>query len=55
MTLQEFNKLDKDEAERLLLTCCGSAKWVSLVMKHFPFESEKELVDIATVAWYNEC
>lgn len=55
MTLDSFNKLSKEDALKALLTCCGSAKWGNLLMNHFPFSSEKELVDIATVVWYDEC
>ncbi len=55
MTLNEFNGLDKAAAEELLRSCCGSNAWVSAMMKHFPFASEKKLVQLAVVAWYHEC
>lgn len=55
MTLNEFNGLDKQAAEELLRSCCGSKAWVSAMMKHFPFASEKKLVQQAVVAWYHEC
>ena len=55
MTLEDFNKLDKDTAARELFNCCGSAKWVSTLMEVFPFASEKALVEKATSAWYEAC
>ena len=55
MTLSDFNNLDKDIAAKELLSCCGSQKWVSLVMKRFPFESQEALVEQATTTWYEEC
>ena len=55
MTLSDFNKLDKETATKELFSCCGSELWTSLLMKHFPFASEKELVDKATSIWYDEC
>ena len=55
MTLIDFNKLDTDTAAKALFSCCGSALWSSMMMKHFPFASEKELVNKATLIWYNKC
>lgn len=55
MTLQEFNTIKKSTVIKELFSCCGSDKWVSLLMKFFPFASEAELVSKATAIWYNEC
>ena len=55
MTLSEFNNLDKDKAARELFSCCGSQKWVALLMKDFPFESHEILIKRATTIWYDEC
>ena len=55
MTFIEFNKLDKAEAGKLLSTCCGSAKWSSLLMLGFPFANENELLSKAENAWYDQC
>lgn len=55
MTLQDFNKLSKSDAEKAMFHCCGSMRWASIVMKHFPFESEAALVEHATEVWYDEC
>ena len=55
MNLNDFNKSGKDAAAKELFACCGSSKWVSLLMKHFPFASEKEMVDKAASVWYEEC
>ena len=54
MTLSDFNKLNR-EAAALLFSCCGSETWVNLLMNSFPFQSEKELLDLATDCWYNKC
>ncbi len=55
MTLQEFNRIEKDKAAGELFSCCGSDRWVESLMHSFPFASEQELVEKATTAWYDEC
>ena len=55
MTITDFNNLDVNDAASHLIGCCGSSKWSSVVMKHFPFSNEQELVSAATNVWYNEC
>ena len=55
MTLNELNNLSKEEAGKLLSSCCGSSKWSSLLMKKFPFKDENDLVAAAEHSWYNEC
>ena len=55
MTLQEFNTIEKDKATKELFSCCGSDRWVSAVIKLFPFASEKTLVEKATGTWYMAC
>ena len=55
MTLQEFNTIEKNKAAKELFSCCGSDKWVGLLMQSFPFASEKKLVEKATALWYDEC
>ena len=55
MTLNDFNKLDSETAAKELFACCGSERWVSLMMQQFPFASEKEMVDMATAFWYGTC
>jgi 5-hydroxyisourate hydrolase/2-oxo-4-hydroxy-4-carboxy-5-ureidoimidazoline decarboxylase len=55
MNLKEFNNLDKQSAAKELFACCGSDKWVELLIQHFPFASEQELVNKATSIWYDEC
>jgi 5-hydroxyisourate hydrolase / 2-oxo-4-hydroxy-4-carboxy-5-ureidoimidazoline decarboxylase len=55
MTLHEFNTLEKEIAATHLFECCGSQKWTDLMLKSFPFSSEKQLVDLSTSIWYDEC
>lgn len=55
MNLQDLKKLKKSITEKELFACCGSEKWVSLLLSHFPFSSCKELVEKATDIWYNQC
>lgn len=55
MTLSDFNNLNKEEATAHLFACCGSDKWASSMMLHFPFSSEKQLVDLSAKIWYDEC
>lgn len=55
MNLTAFNSLDKESARKELFSCCGSEKWADSMMKYFPFSSEKQLVDLSTKIWYDEC
>ena len=55
MTLSDFNNLDKEAAAKELFSCCGSQRWVSSMMKNFPFTSLDALVENATTIWYDEC
>ena len=55
MTVKAFNKLNKTEKTKLLLSCCGSSAWVDLMLKQFPFVSEIDLIETATDVWYNQC
>lgn len=47
MNLNAFNTLDTASARKELFACCGSTKWTDLMMSHFPFTSEKQLVDLS--------
>ncbi len=55
MTLKDFNELGSETAAKELFSCCGSALWVSLMMKQFPFTSGSALVNAAASVWYDEC
>lgn len=55
MTLEQFNKLNKDAATAELLKCCGSSKWVSLMMENFPFPSENIMMQKAAEVWHEQC
>jgi 5-hydroxyisourate hydrolase/2-oxo-4-hydroxy-4-carboxy-5-ureidoimidazoline decarboxylase len=55
MNLLAFNTLPEETARKELFACCGSTKWTDLMMKHFPFVSEKQLVDLSTKIWYDDC
>ena len=55
MTIKAFNKLNKTEKAKSLLSCCGSSAWSELMLKQFPFANETELIDAATHIWYNQC
>ena len=55
MNLVAFNTLPEETAWKELFNCCGSTEWADLMMEHFPFASEKQLVDLAAKIWYDEC
>jgi 5-hydroxyisourate hydrolase/2-oxo-4-hydroxy-4-carboxy-5-ureidoimidazoline decarboxylase len=55
MNLTAFNSLDKESARKELFSCCGSNQWADRMMKDFPFASEKQLVDLSSKIWYDEC
>ena len=55
MTFEEFNKLSKTDAEKLLLSCCGSQRWVSNMIDKMPFKDEHAVIKQAGDVWYNAC
>jgi 5-hydroxyisourate hydrolase/2-oxo-4-hydroxy-4-carboxy-5-ureidoimidazoline decarboxylase len=55
MTLSDFNTLNNEQAAAHLFACCGSKKWTAAMMQHFPFASEKQLVEASTSIWYDDC
>ena len=55
MNLVAFNTLPEETAWKELFNCCGSTEWADLMMEHFPFASEKQLVDLSSRIWYEEC
>jgi len=55
MNLLAFNTLPEDAARKELFACCGSNRWADAMMQHFPFASEKQLVDLSSEIWYDQC
>lgn len=55
MTIKAFNKLNKAEKKKSLLSCCGSSSWGEWMMKQSSFADEKQLIDAAVEIWYNQC
>jgi 2-oxo-4-hydroxy-4-carboxy-5-ureidoimidazoline decarboxylase len=51
MTLQEFNRLSREEQRRLLFTCCGSNSWVDMMVGLFPFADRDVLLKAASEQW----
>jgi OHCU decarboxylase len=53
MTLQEFNAIDREARLALLLSCCGSTVWASLMDGHCPFESRPSLLATGDRIWWS--
>jgi 2-oxo-4-hydroxy-4-carboxy-5-ureidoimidazoline decarboxylase len=53
MTLEEFNKLDKEKAGEVLFKCCGCTEWMNKLMEHFPFPSMEDLILSSDKAWFS--
>lgn len=51
MNLEELNALSKAEAEVLLRSCCGSSRWVNVMMSRRPFASHDMLHAAADESW----
>jgi 2-oxo-4-hydroxy-4-carboxy--5-ureidoimidazoline (OHCU) decarboxylase len=51
--LERFNTLPADEAERALLTCCGSYRWARRVADHRPYPDLDSLLAAADEAAYD--
>ena len=55
MKLEEFNKQDENVIRSELFKCCGSQRWVNMMMRHFPFVSKEDLHSKASEVWYEQC
>lgn len=55
MTLTELNSLDKTAAAKFLEACCGSRKWLELLLNELPFENATSLIAKAESIWYDSC
>jgi OHCU decarboxylase len=53
MTLAEFNALPSTQAEKLLMDCCGSARWAAGVAARRPFAFVEALHKAADSIWWN--
>jgi OHCU decarboxylase len=51
--LQRLNQLAREDAERELLTCCGSRAWASRMAAQRPFRDEAELLQQADDVWWS--
>jgi 2-oxo-4-hydroxy-4-carboxy-5-ureidoimidazoline decarboxylase len=53
--MEQWQRLDlaaEDEARRLLLTCCGSTRWVDRMLGRRPFGSRERLLSAAESEWF---
>ena len=46
-----LDRVDVDEARRLLKTCCGSTSWVERMLSRRPFHVRERLLDHAREIW----
>lgn len=53
MTLHEFNAIDRDARLALLLSCCGSTSWASLMDGRCPFEDRPSLLAAGDCMWWS--
>ncbi len=51
MTIQQFNKLDTQQANEELTKCCGSSNWVKKMEAARPFESIDQMLEVAQTNW----
>jgi OHCU decarboxylase len=52
MTLGEFNALPSDQAELMLMDCCGSAGWAAGVASRRPYATVEALHKAADSIWW---
>lgn len=53
--LSEFNQIGRQEAVKILSTCCGSVTWSEQLADRRPFASENDLFDAAREIWFERC
>lgn len=45
----------KEQFAELLFSCCGATRWVSEMMRFYPFADAKNLLQKANEVWYETC
>jgi allantoicase len=50
-SLERFNRLPRQRAQRALLDCCGSKNWAQQMAARRPFEGEQALFETADKIW----
>lgn len=51
LTLDELNALDDEDARNAFTSCCGSTRWVTLMVNARPFDSVDDVIESADAAW----
>jgi 2-oxo-4-hydroxy-4-carboxy-5-ureidoimidazoline decarboxylase len=51
--LTRWNGLPQEEAEREILSCCGSRTWAALMATRRPIHDEASLLAASDIAWQN--
>ena len=51
MTVADLNALNDDQVRGVLLSCCGSSRWVESMIARRPFASVERLIADANEAW----
>lgn len=51
MDLRELDEMRAEEAARLLASCCGSSRWVELMLGRRPFGARAALFEAADDVW----
>lgn len=55
MTLEALNNIYITETGKLLAKCCGSSKWLQLLLASLPFDNTTQLIAKAESIWYHSC
>lgn len=51
MTAKDLNRLNPEEATRVLRTCCGSTRWAEEMTARRPFQGVQEVLAAADEIW----
>jgi 2-oxo-4-hydroxy-4-carboxy-5-ureidoimidazoline decarboxylase len=51
LTLGDLNALSDEDARNAFTSCCGSTRWVTLMVNARPFDSIDEMIEAADDAW----
>ena len=49
--LEGINQASTSEADSMFEDCCGSVTWASMMTMVRPFDSEEQLLNIASAVW----
>lgn len=51
--VEKLNAMNETQVREVLFTCCGSTRWVDLMLEEHPFRDDERLFKCASSVWFD--